>query len=65
MLFLIEYQGIQHYKEMENGFGKQQREITDLQKREYCNKKNIKLYEIKYDEDIYNKIEYILKENNL
>ena len=50
---------------MENGFGKQQREITDLQKREYCNKKNIKLYEIKYDEDIYNKIEYILKENNL
>lgn len=65
LLFLIEYQGIQHYKEMENDFGKQQREITDLQKREYCNKKNIKLYEIKYDEDIYNKIEYILKENNL
>lgn len=30
---LIEYQGIQHFVEQPQGFGKQQREVTDIQKK--------------------------------
>ena len=54
MLFLIEYQGEQHYKEVDkNGiFGKQQREVTDKMKKDYCYAHNIRLFEIRYDEDI-------------
>lgn len=40
---LIEYQGEQHFKENCRDFGKLQREITDKQKVEYCNKNNIPL----------------------
>lgn len=49
LVALIEYQGIQHYKDVE--FGEQQRTITDKQKKEYCYKNDIPLYEIKYDEN--------------
>ena len=57
LLCLIEVQGIQHYVDTGTiGIGKQQREITDPMKREYCTKHNIPLYEIRYDEDKLKKI---------
>lgn len=51
---LLEFQGIQHYEERSlcEDFGKQQREVTDAQKRKYCQDRNIKLIEIKYDDDL-------------
>lgn len=52
LVCLIEYQGIQHYKEQPWGFGKQQREETDLLKKQYCEQHSIPFYEISYDEDI-------------
>lgn len=60
---LIEYQGMQHYSTNEEvgSFGKLQREETDFLKKEYCANHNIPLFEIKYDEDIEEKLETILK----
>lgn len=55
-----EYQGIQHYQNTKY-FGKYEREVTDLLKKDYCNSHNILLYEIKYNEDIYLSLERILK----
>lgn len=52
LLGLIEYQGEQHYVEKPRGFGDVQRLITDPMKKEYCNKKNIPLYEIRFDDNI-------------
>lgn len=46
---LIEFQGEQHdptKEQYHKNFGKQQREVTDIQKREYCLAHNIRLYEI-------------------
>lgn len=61
LLFLIEYQGIQHFQETSrNGFGDQQRLVTDDMKRNFCLNNNIYLYEIRYDENIKNKIDEIL-----
>ena len=57
---LIEYQGIQHYVSFPNGFGDQQRLITDPMKREYCKKKSIPLYEIRYDEDLEKRLSEIV-----
>lgn len=53
LLGLIEYQGVQHYEENKTDadFGKQQREITDAAKREYCQENNIRLIEIPYTEN--------------
>lgn len=51
-LYLIEYQGIQHYIPQKNHFGDYQREITDPLKKEYCQKHGIPLFEIRYDEDL-------------
>ena len=50
---LIEYQGQQHYKSVDYYGGEEklkQRMEYDKLKREYCNKKNIKLIEISYKE---------------
>lgn len=58
---LIEYQGIQHYKIYSGDFGGYEREVTDNLKKEYCKEKNIPLYEIKYDENILQKLQEILK----
>lgn len=58
-LCLIEYQGVQHYKDR-GDFGKQQREETDQLKRDYCKEHNIPLYEIRYDEDVEKRIDEIL-----
>lgn len=57
---LIEYQGVQHYVPQSNHFGDYQREYTDNQKREYCTKQHIPLYEIRYDENIEERIDNIL-----
>ena len=60
--FLIEHQGLQHFiarKDNEN-FGKQQREVTDKVKKEYCKQQGITLYETLYNEDYIAKLEDIL-----
>ena len=50
---LIEYQGKQHYCSIKSlNFGKQQREVTDNQKRIYCKQHNIPLIEIPYYEHV-------------
>lgn len=52
--FLIEFQGEQHYHKMPGpwNFGAYAREVTDPLKRNYCVEHNIKLYEIKYTDDV-------------
>ena len=64
LIFLLEYQGIQHFINKGN-FGKTQREETDILKKVYCKDKNIKLYEITYEEEIENKLKSILNKENL
>lgn len=59
---LIEYQGIQHYIEQPMGFGKQQREVTDKAKRDYCQSNNIPLFEIMYNDNIEQKVNSVIKE---
>jgi hypothetical protein len=63
LLFLIEYQGKQHFFSGE--FGKQQREETDELKNCYCKNNNIKLYYINYNEEIEEKIKEILNEEKI
>lgn len=62
LICLIEYQGLQHYIETDKDglFGKQQREITDRMKKEYCFAHNIPLVEIRYDEIIPEAIDRII-----
>ena len=60
LLGLIEYQGEQHYVEKSDNFGYTQRTRTDPQKKEYCKIHNILLYEIRYDEDINEKMPQII-----
>jgi len=59
---LLEYNGKQHY---ENTFGYQEefevQQIRDQIKMNYCKKKGIPLYIIRYDENIEEKLEKILK----
>ena len=65
VLALIEFQGKQHYEEAKNSkihFGELQRNLTDNLKREYCKRNNIRLLEIKYDEDIKTVMENFLRE---
>lgn len=62
VLCVIEYQGEQHYKDR-GRFGKQQREITDKIKKSYCEKNNLPLYEIRYDEDEIKAIETIVSQH--
>jgi predicted Zn-ribbon and HTH transcriptional regulator len=52
----IEYNGIQHYSSIEFFGGEKTLNYNikkDLIKNDYCNKNNIKLFIIKYDEDIF------------
>ena len=64
LICLIEYQGIQHFVSF-GEFGKQQREITDLMKFNYCKEKNINLFYITYQQNLENELEKILKKYNL
>ena len=61
---LIEYQGIQHYKDC-GDFGSEQRNNTDALKQEYCKARGIHLYEVRYDEPIEQAISTILKKEGL
>lgn len=62
LLCLIEFQGKQHYEKSSNSnFGDLQRRITDQMKKEYCLKNNIVLYEIKYTENIEEKLDEIIR----
>lgn len=63
--FLLEYQGQQHFRKYNDGFGDQQRLVTDIQKKEYCKTHNIELVEIRFDEDIIEALEKILNNHNL
>lgn len=58
LLFLLEYQGQQHYKDTQ--FGHYAR-ITDPIKKQYCQDKGIKLYEIRYDENLTDTLLDILR----
>lgn len=63
--YLIEYNGKQHY-EFVKYFHLSEQSFIDSKKRdqikiEYCEKNKIKLYIVKYDEDIEKKIQEILK----
>lgn len=63
LICLIEFQGVQHYSDSD--FGRQQREITDPRKREYCHTHNIPLFEIKYNANIQEELMKIINEINL
>ena len=59
----IEFQGIQHYEEIETFGGKkgfEYRQRMDNIKREYCKKNGIRLIEIRYDEDVEEVLEKLL-----
>lgn len=58
LIFLIEFQGIQHY-DSSNFFFSEENIIRDELKRKYCMDKKIPLIEIKYDEDIEEKLRII------
>ena len=60
---LIEYQGEQHFEEIEN-FGVDQREITDFIKRLFCDQMKIPLYAINYDQNIIESCDKILSKIN-
>lgn len=62
ILGLIEYQGVQHYKD--TGIGKLEREETDELKRTYCKSHNIPLLEIPYNQDLKNLIDEFLQSIN-
>ncbi len=66
LLYLIEFNGIQHYEYIEffhrNNEGFEKYQLKDKMKSDYCIKKGIKLLIIKFDDNIYNKIEIILNE---
>jgi len=57
---LLEYQGKQHNPFLNSEFGKQQREITDSLKYDYCNVYNIPFYEIWYFENLEEELNKIL-----
>lgn len=61
ILCVVEYQGMQHYEDC-GEFGRLQRETTDIIKKNYCEKNNLPLYEIRYDEDEIKTIETIVSQ---
>ena len=66
LICLIEYDGKQHY--YESGFrysSLEERQIKDKIKNNYCEHNNIRLYRIKYDEDVTVELKKILKKERL
>lgn len=59
LIMLLEYQGEQHYLEYLD-YGRNQRECSDIIKREYCNSHNIPLYEIKFNDDLESSLQNLL-----
>lgn len=66
LIALIEYQGSQHYIEDPSRpeYGKQQREVTDLQKKEYCEVHNIPLITINSLEDVESQLDDMISQLN-
>lgn len=64
ILFLLEYQGAQHYQPG-NKYGKYQREHSDADKRKWCDDNGIDLVEIRYDEDTLARLHEILSDHML
>lgn len=66
LLGLIEYQGDIHYKYKKSGWNNEenfkQRQISDQNKKEYCELHNINLYYITYKDDIEEKVKEIINE---
>lgn len=62
LIGLIEYQGEQHFSPPKRTpwFGQLQREETDQLKRDYCLTHNIPLFEIRYDENVENRVANII-----
>lgn len=63
---LVEFNGEQHYypDRYVSKFGKKQREETDELKREYCRRNNLKLFEIRFDDDIPARVNDIINTIN-
>lgn len=63
---LVEFNGEQHYYQEKKYkfFGKLQREETDELKREYCRRNNLKLFEIRFDDDIPARVNDIINTIN-
>lgn len=61
LLMLLEYQGAQHYIEC-GDFGLYQRKYSDKMKQDFCKTNSIKLYKIKYDENLEDALKILLKE---
>jgi len=64
MNMLLEYDGEQHFKVIENWGGEEEfklRQIKDKIKNKYCMEKQIRLERIKYDEDLENRLDKIFK----
>lgn len=59
IICLIEYQGIQHYKNIEY-FNSEHTQLTDKMKKEYCSLHNIPLHEIRYDKDTIEQLKDII-----
>ena len=66
LLCLIEYQGDIHFKYHNSGWNNkekfEERQKSDIIKKEYCDNNNIKLYYITYEEDIEKRLEEILND---
>ena len=67
--FLIEYQGDIHYSYRQNGWNQKEkyekRKERDIQKKQYCQDKNIKLYEITYQDNCREKLMEILNKEGI
>ena len=64
LIALIEYQGEQHYNK-NNKYYKEAIVQSDAMKKAYCKKHNIKLFEIKYNENIEESLKQILQNLHL
>lgn len=63
LMFLIEYQGIQHYvakSKFGGNSGLKKQQYNDLMKREYCRKHNIILIAIPYTDESLINYDYIM-----
>lgn len=63
LMFLLEYQGIQHYvakSKFGGNSGLKKQQYNDMRKREYCRKHNIILIAIPYTDEAYISYDYIM-----
>ena len=60
----IEYDGLQHYKSISHWGGEdglKERKYNDELKSHYCLDNNIKLFRIKYNDDITSKLDFLFE----